>query len=70
MARSVDPRSFIAPVLYKYRFAAHAGAVLPDAAADRETSNSTNPGSVGSAASRSEWGISTEVPCWSPTSNV
>jgi hypothetical protein len=37
MARRVDPRSFIAPVLYKYRFAAHAGAVLPDAAADRDT---------------------------------
>ena len=37
MARSVDPRSFITPVLYKHRFAAHAGAVLPDAAADRDT---------------------------------
>jgi adenylate cyclase len=37
MARSVDPRSFIAPVLYRYRFAAHAGAVLPDAAADQDT---------------------------------
>jgi adenylate cyclase len=37
MARSVNPSSFIATVLYKYRFAAHAGAVLPDAAADRDT---------------------------------
>ena len=37
MARSIDPMSVIAPVLYKYRFAAHAGAVLPDAAADRDT---------------------------------
>jgi adenylate cyclase len=37
MARSVDPTSFIVPVLYKYRFAAHAGALLPDAAADRNT---------------------------------
>ncbi|BBX47066.1 adenylate/guanylate cyclase domain-containing protein [Mycobacterium cookii] len=37
MARSVDPKSFITPALYKYRFAAHAGAVLPDAAADRDT---------------------------------
>ena len=37
MARSIDPMSLIAPVLYKYRFAAHAGALLPDAAADRDT---------------------------------
>jgi adenylate cyclase len=37
MARSIDPMSVIAPVLYKYRFAAHGGAVLPDAAADRDT---------------------------------
>ena len=37
MARSVDLTSLIVPVLYKYRFAAHAGAVLPDAAADRDT---------------------------------
>ncbi len=37
MARSVDPASSGIPVLYKYRFAAHAGAVLPDAAADRNT---------------------------------
>ena len=37
MARSIDPMSVIAPVLYKHRFAAHAGAVLPDAAADRDT---------------------------------
>ena len=33
--RPDDPT--ITPVLYKYRFAAHAGAVLPDAAADRDT---------------------------------
>jgi adenylate cyclase len=37
MARSIDPMSLIAPVLYKYRFAAHAGALLPDAAADQDT---------------------------------
>jgi adenylate cyclase len=37
MARSIDPASLHIPVLYKYRFAAHAGAVLPDAAADRDT---------------------------------
>ena len=37
MARSIDPMSLIAPVLYKYRFAVHAGALLPDAAADRDT---------------------------------
>jgi adenylate cyclase len=37
MARSVDPKSFITTALYKYRFAAHAGAVLPDAAADLDT---------------------------------
>jgi adenylate cyclase len=37
MARSIDPASLTAPVLYKYRFAAHAGAVLPDAAADGDT---------------------------------
>ena len=35
--RSVDPMALIAPVLYKYRFALHAGAVLPGAAADRDT---------------------------------
>ncbi len=37
MARNVDPTSFIVPVVYKYRFAVHAGALLPDAAADRDT---------------------------------
>jgi adenylate cyclase len=37
MVRSIDPTCFFIPVLYKYRFAAHAGAVLPDAAADRDT---------------------------------
>jgi adenylate cyclase len=37
MARSVDPMCFFIPVLYKYRFAAHAGVLLPDAAADRDT---------------------------------
>ena len=37
MVRSIDPESLHIPVLYKYRFAAHAGAVLPDAAADRDT---------------------------------
>ena len=37
MTRSVDAMTLITPVLYKYRFAAHAGAVLPDAAADRDT---------------------------------
>jgi adenylate cyclase len=37
MARSIDPTSLIVLVLYKHRFAAHAGAVLPDAAADRDT---------------------------------
>jgi adenylate cyclase len=37
MVRSVDPASLHIPVLYKYRFAAHAGALLPDAAADPDT---------------------------------
>ena len=37
IARSIDPTLLIVLVLYKYRFAAHAGAVLPDAAADRDT---------------------------------
>jgi adenylate cyclase len=37
MIRSVDPMSAMVPVLYKYRFAAHAGVLLPDAAADRDT---------------------------------
>jgi adenylate cyclase len=37
MLRSIDPTCYHIPVVYKYRFAAHAGAVLPDAAADRDT---------------------------------
>ncbi len=37
MARSVDPTYLHVPVVSKYRFAVHAGAVLPDAAADRDT---------------------------------
>jgi adenylate cyclase len=37
MARGVDLMSLIVPVVYKYRFAVHAGALLPDAAADRDT---------------------------------
>ena len=37
MARSVDPMCYHVPVVYKYRFAVHAGALLPDAAADRDT---------------------------------
>ncbi len=37
MARTVDPTSFIVPVVYKYRFTVHTGALLPDAAADRDT---------------------------------
>jgi adenylate cyclase len=37
MFRSVDPTCFHLPVVYTYRFAVHAGAVLPDAAADRDT---------------------------------
>jgi adenylate cyclase len=37
MARSVDPTYLHVPVVSKYRFAAHAGALLPDAAADRDT---------------------------------
>jgi adenylate cyclase len=39
MIRSVDPTSLHIPVLYKYRFAVHAGALLPDAAADRDTAD-------------------------------
>ena len=39
MARGVDLMSFIVPVVYKYRFAVHAGALLPDAAADRDTAD-------------------------------
>ena len=37
MFRSVDPASYHIPVVWKYRFVAHAGALLPDAAADRDT---------------------------------
>jgi adenylate cyclase len=37
MVRSVDPTCFFIPVVWKYRFAVHAGALLPDAAADRDT---------------------------------
>jgi adenylate cyclase len=37
MTRSIDPTCFFIPVLYKHRFAAHAGVLLPDAAADRDT---------------------------------
>jgi adenylate cyclase len=37
MVRSVDPTSLHIPVVYKYRFVAHTGALLPDATADRDT---------------------------------
>jgi adenylate cyclase len=37
MARSVDAASYLVAVVFKYRFAVHAGALLPDAAADRDT---------------------------------
>jgi adenylate cyclase len=37
MIRSVDPMSAMVPVLYKYRFALHAGVLIPDAAADRDS---------------------------------
>ena len=37
MFRSIDPESYHMPVVYKYRFVAHTGALLPDAAADRDT---------------------------------
>jgi adenylate cyclase len=37
MARSVDPACYHIPVVWKYRFAVHAGVLLPDAAADRDT---------------------------------
>jgi hypothetical protein len=37
MARGVDLMSLIVPVVYKYRFTIHAGVLLPDAAADRDT---------------------------------
>jgi adenylate cyclase len=37
MARSVDATSYLVGVVWKYRFAVHAGVLLPDAAADRDT---------------------------------
>ena len=37
MARSVNAPSLVVTMVYKYRFAVHAGALLPDAAADRDT---------------------------------
>jgi adenylate cyclase len=37
MVRSVDPACYHIPVVYKYRMAVHAGVLLPDAAADRDT---------------------------------
>jgi adenylate cyclase len=37
MFRSVDPTSLHFPVVHRYRFAVHAGVLLPDAAADRDT---------------------------------
>ncbi|MBV8789335.1 MAG: cyclase, partial [Mycobacterium sp.] len=37
MIRSVAPISLMVPVLYKYRFAAHAGVLLPDATAERDS---------------------------------
>jgi hypothetical protein len=37
MFRSVDPACYHIPVVWKYRFAGHAGVLLPDAAADRDT---------------------------------
>jgi adenylate cyclase len=37
MVRSVDPTLVGTAVLYKYRFAAHAGVLLPDAVADRDS---------------------------------
>jgi adenylate cyclase len=37
MVRSVDPALLGAALVYKYRFAVHAGALLPDAVADRDT---------------------------------
>jgi len=37
MARRIDATYLHVPMVYKYRFAVHAGAVLPDAAADRDT---------------------------------
>ena len=39
MARTVDLTSFIVPVVYKYRFTVHTGALLPDTAADRDTAD-------------------------------
>jgi adenylate cyclase len=37
MIRSIDPMSLHVPVVWMYRFAVHAGVLLPDAAADRDT---------------------------------
>jgi hypothetical protein len=37
MFRSVDPASYHIPVVWKYRFVGHGGALLPDATADRDT---------------------------------
>jgi adenylate cyclase len=37
MVRSVDPALLGAALVYKYRFAVHAGVLLPDAVADRDT---------------------------------
>ena len=37
MARGVDLMALIVPVVYKYRFTLHVGALLPDTAADRDT---------------------------------
>jgi adenylate cyclase len=37
MFRSIDPTSLHVPVVHRYRFAVHAGVLLPDAAADRDT---------------------------------
>nr|WP_238305968.1 adenylate/guanylate cyclase domain-containing protein [Mycobacterium sp. 20KCMC460] len=37
VARDVEPALLIIPVVFKYRFAVHAGVLLPDAAADRDT---------------------------------
>ena len=39
MARPVDATSYISAVLYKYCFAVHVGALLPDAAAGRDTAD-------------------------------
>jgi adenylate cyclase len=37
MTRSIDPTYLHVPVVSKYRFAVHAGVLLPDASADRDT---------------------------------